>query len=125
MTENLDHLLACHHLFHKAFFCCQGTLLEHHIFGAHTAEFLRHGQHTSHKQADYNEHWNAEAGHHDDHDQNGQDRLNQHRHALADHHTDGIRIVGIGTHDVAVGVGVKILDRKGLHPGKHIHTEIF
>ena len=25
----------------------------------------------------------------------------------------------------AVGVGVKILDRKGLHPGKHINTEIF
>lgn len=33
---------------------------------------------------------------------------------------DGIGIVGIGTHNIPMGMSVKIPDGKGLHPGKHI-----
>ena len=124
MTEDLDNLLTGHHLLDEALFRCQGTLLVHHVLGAHAAVLLCYGQHRCHKQAYYDEHRNAEAGHHDDHHCDGKDGLEQHRHTLADHHTDGIGIVGIGTHDVAVCMGIKIFDWQSLHLGEHIHTEV-
>ena len=45
------------------------------------------------------------------------------RHALADHLTQGIGIVGVIAHHIAVGVGIKIRDGQGLHMVEHLVTD--
>ena len=42
----------------------------------------------------------------------------------SDHLADRVRIVCVGTHDIAVGVGVKIFDRQGLHLIEHVYTQV-
>ena len=44
---------------------------------------------------------------------------------MPDHLAQGIGIVGIVAHHVAVGVGVKVADRQRLHVGEHIVPDCF
>ena len=52
------------------------------------------------------------------------DNVQQLRHALADHLAQGINIVGIQRHDIAVGVAVKVFDGQRLHMGKHFIAQV-
>ena len=44
--------------------------------------------------------------------------------ALADHLAQGVDVVGVHGHDVAVGVGVEIFNRKGLHLAEHVVADV-
>ena len=61
----------------------------------------------------------TEYNHGNQHADNGNSAVQQLRHALADHLAQGINIVGIQRHDIAVGVAVKVFDGQRLHMGKH------
>ena len=60
---------------------------------------------------------------HDAHD--GDNAGNQLGHRLGDHLAHGIDIVGINAHDIAVRMGIKILDRQALHLGEELDAQIF
>ena len=124
MAENLYDLLSLDHLFDKALFSGKRFLLCHHVAGACTAEFLRDGQHESGEKAHNDRHPDAVIDHHKEHDGDRERRLEAHRKRLADQLADRVRIVCVGTHDIAVGVGVKIFDRQGLHLIEHVHTQV-
>ena len=46
-------------------------------------------------------------------------------HTLADHLAQGVDIIGVHGHDVAVGMAVKILDGQRLHMGEHLVPQVF
>ena len=63
--------------------------------------------------------------HHDAEDAEQGHRRNGHlREALADHLAQGVDIVGVKAHDVAVAVGVKVADGQILHVVKHLLTHL-
>lgn len=125
MAEDLDNLLTVHHFFDVAVHAAQLTLLVHEELAGTTGEELGAQQHhTHHEQRHHSQGW-AEHDHRDqhaDHRDAGVDQLGQ---ALADHLAQGIGIVGVDRHDVAVGVGVEVLDGQRLHVGEHLITQIF
>jgi len=47
------------------------------------------------------------------------DRVDEVRNRLGDHLPEGVDIVGIQAHHIAVRVGVEVTDRQGLHVGEH------
>ena len=124
MAEDLDDLLPLDHLLDETFLLREGSLLCHHVAGACTAEFLRDGQHESGEEAHNESHPDAVIDHHEEHDGDRERRLEDHRKRLANQLADRVRIVCVGTHDIAVGVGIKIFDRQGLHLIEHVHTQV-
>ena len=80
--------------------------------------------------ADYAGHYNQAQNHavihHDAEHSQQRHAGDQHlRQALADHLTQGIHVVGIIAHNVAVAVGVEIFNRQILHVAEHFFTHLF
>ena len=124
MTEHLYDLLSLNHLLNETFLFRERLLLLHHIAGARAAEFLRDRQHEHREQADQDRHPHAVVDHHEEHDCDRQRCLEYHRERLTDHLADRVRIVRVGTHDIAVCMCIKIFDRQGLHLIEHVHTQM-
>mgnify|MGYP007099199020 CR=1 FL=1 len=125
MVENLDDTLSVHPLFHKPGNICDGNLLFQEIFSTVSSDRLCDKD----EQEDHNNSQNRQNraqrhhGNKRNHDGNGR---HQHlRDGLVNHLTQGIRIIGVKTHDGAVGILVKIADRKFLHMFKHIISDLF
>ena len=120
MIEDLDDLLAVHHFFNIPVQGGQGGLLFAEIFRAAAADLHGGFQHHEGSRDHHQRHPHAAAQHGDQHDgqrDHGRDRLRQH---LADQLTQGVRVVGVMAHDIAVGMRVKIADRQGLHMREHL-----
>ena len=120
MAENLDNLLPADHFFNKAIYFAKGLLLLYKVFGAAATYILYDEQHQPQKDKHEEgkphtgtQHGNEYCCDADD----GTDRVGQ---ALADHLPQGIGIVGVVAHHIAMGMGIKVLDGQGLHVGKHI-----
>ena len=123
VTEDLHHLLPLHHLLDEAFLLRQRLLLGNHILCAGMAEYLRHRKHGPGQEEYHHGHPDAVGEHHDSNCKNRQACLDHRRQAHADHLPDGVGIIGVSTHDGAVGMVVKIADGQCLHPVKHIIPE--
>ena len=125
VAEHFDNLLACHHLFHKGFRLGQRNLLAQKIFGRVVCDIAGckgHANYPSH----YNQAQNDAVIHH-----NAEHRQQRHagdhhlRQALANHLAQGVYVVGVIAHDVAVAVGIKIFDGQVLHMVEHLFAQLF
>ena len=115
VAKRLYDLLPIEHFLHKAFFLCQRFLLCHHETGTCAPYFLSHKEHKYKKYTYCKCQPNAVTKHHDKHSQYRQKRLQKHGHTLPDQLSDGICIIGICTHNIPVGICIKILNRQCLH----------
>ena len=125
MTEHLYYLLPVHHLFNVAVYIAQGFLLLHEEFAALAAYYLGypHGA-RRHKQHDKGHPYVGDA-HGYKHRYYRYRRGEQLRHGLRYKLAQRVGIVGVAAHHVAVGVGVKIFYRQGLHVLKHAVAHLF
>ena len=124
MAKDLDHLLAIHHLFNVAIHNTEVLLLFCKVFARFPSDFARHQQRdTDHRQCKQGE-WNVQNHHAAKDAQYCNATGTNLRQALADKLTQGICIIGIDAHDVAMHVGIKITDGQPLHAGKQFHTQI-
>ena len=125
VAEDLDHLLAVHHFLDVAVDGGQRLLLLDEELAALAGYPARdpqdeHGE-QHHRQGEPQA--LAEHGHEYRHDGNhGREDLRQ---GLRDHLAQGVGIVGVVAHDLAVAVGVKVADGQGLHMGEHIVPHVF
>ena len=125
MAKDLDYLLAVDHLFNIAVQIAQLHLLANEVAAAAAGQEPGHQQHTDDaknyhagKQQIGEDH--AHKGHHNHHQ-----RVDDLGDALGKHLTEGIHVVGVYTHHVAVSVGIKILDGQGLHMAEQIIPDLF
>ena len=119
VAEHLNDLLAVHHLFNVAVHRTNITLLGNKVLGRVGGKILGDQQHNPDYDQGEHRQRHAEYNHGNQHADNGNSAVQQLRHALADHLAQGINIVGIQRHDIAVGVAVKVFDGQRLHMGKH------
>ena len=122
--EHLDDLLALHHLFDVAVHLAQILLLGHKVLAAHGSDLLGAEQHQGHHQHGDNGELPAHQAHAGEHGHDGDGAGHQLGDALADHLAQGVHIVGVHRHDVAVGVGVKIPDGQAFHVGEKLDTQV-
>ena len=123
MVENLNNPLAVHALFHKSGHICQRYLLTDEIFTTVCPDLTGHCHHNednSHSQdgQQWTEHQHGDKGY-----DNGEQCHQSLRDCLADHLSQCICIIGVETHDGAVGILVEVTDRQSLHMLKHIVTD--
>ena len=125
VAENLDDLLAVHHFLDVAVDFAQLLLLLEEVLAGVAGEILG-GQHHSadHDQGQYAQR-HAEVKHGQKYADYRNDRIDQLGQALADELAQGINIVGVDRHDVAVGVAVKILDGQCLHVDEQVVAQTF
>ena len=119
MAENLDDLLAVHHFLNIAVDLAQLLLLlDEKLAGVASQVFGGQQHHADHRQRQQRQ-GDAEVNHRGQHADQCDNRVDQLGQALADHLAQGVGIIGVNRHNIAVGVGVEILDGQRLHMGKH------
>ena len=125
VAEDLDDLHSAHHLLREALDLAERRLLAEEETGGLAAYASRQEEHED----DAREHHQGEpeavvehdAEHCRDHDGRGQ----QLREALGHHLAQGVDVVGVVAHDIAVAVGVEILDGQALHLVEHTAAQLF
>ena len=124
MSEGLDHLLAVDHLFDITIQTGYVLLLGSEVASGKTGN-------TGTDQEDDDDHQDrqyGQIGREDDHvDEDGhdlEDSLEERGDGLRDQLTHGVDIVGIDRHDLAVGMGIEVTDRQGLHLIEEIDAQI-
>ena len=124
VVEDLDDLLAVHHLLGKALHGAGGFLLLHKVLGAAAAHDLGHKEHGDNSESQHQCQPDAEIEHDGKYDQHDRARLDQGRQCLRDELPERIDVVGIVGHDVPMLVGVKVRDRKILHSVEHLAAQL-
>ena len=122
--EHLDDLLALHHLFDVAVQLAQIPLLLDEVFAGLLGDLFGAEHHQRHHQHGDDRQLPAEHAHAEEHRNNGNGAGHQLRDALAEHLAQGIHVVGVHGHDVAVGMLVKILDGQALHVGEQLGAQV-
>ena len=124
MAEDLDDLLTVHHLFDVAVDGAEIFLLIQEILAALSGGFFCTDEHKrDHDERDerqrdvQNEHT-----HEDTHDR--ERAVDDLRDALADHLAQGIDVVRVHGHDIAVGMCVKVTDWQLFHMCKQVVAQI-
>ena len=124
VAEDLDDLLAVHHLLDIAVDPAQILLLGDEeppgALDALDGERHRRGDHE--QRDDQQRHVEDNHRGHDAH--NRHNAGNELRHGLGNHLPHGVDVVGIDAHNIAVGVRVKILDRQFFHMAEQIFSHI-
>ena len=124
VAEDLDDLLSGHHLLHEGFGFGQRNLLAQEVFGGVAGDIAGSKGHADDAGNDDQAQDHAVV-HHDAEDGQQGDAGDQHlRQALADHLAQGVDVIGVIAHDVAVTVGIKVTDRQILHVVKHLFTQL-
>ena len=124
MAEDLDDLLAVHHLFDITFDLAEGLLLAEEVFGRSAADVLCHLRHAEDTEEDDEHQRDGEIEHEQQQADNCQSRSKQLRQALRNELAKRIDIICIIAHDVAAAVLVEITDGQLLHPRKHTGAEL-
>ena len=122
--EHLDHLLAFHHLLDVAVHLAQIPLLLDEVLGGAFCDLLGAEQHQRHHEHGNDGQLPAEHTHAEKHGYDGDDAGHQLRDALAEHLAQGIHIVGVHGHDIAVRMSVKIPDGQAFHVGEQLGAQI-
>ena len=115
VAEDLDYLFALHHLLNIAVDGAEVLLLPGEIVPGAAGELGGDQQHHRHHDQRDHRQRQAEDQHADKGDDDGDGGVDDLRNALADELAQGVHVVGVDRHDVAVGVGVKVFDGQGLH----------
>ena len=120
VAEDFDHLLAVDHLLDIAVQGAQGALLAEEVAAAAARQETGHHQ----GEADAHQHHHGQQGvgeqHPQEGDQDGHAGVDDLGDALGEHLAQGVHVVGVDAHHVAVGVGVEILDGQGLHMAEQV-----
>ena len=124
MAEDLDDLLAVHHLFDITFDLAEGLLLAEEVFGRSAADVLCHLRHAEDTEEDDEHQRDGEIEHEQQQADNCQSRSKQLRQALRNELAKRIDIICVIAHDVAAAVLVEITDGQLLHPRKHTGAEL-
>ena len=124
MVEDLDDLLPAHDLLDEALLGGERVLLGDHVPRGRAAQPAGDLDHDGDHDDDEDRQPQAVVEHHGEHGAQGQPGLDEGRHGLADELADGVGVIGVGRHDRAVGVGVEVLDRQGLHAVEHVVAHV-
>ena len=115
MAEDLDDLLAGHHFLNESVEFTQVLLLGHEVPAGQGSHLDGQEQHQAdHGQGDKGQ-GEIQDHHHGKNTDDGDGAVEELGNTLADHLPQGIDIIGINGHDIAVGVGIKILDGQAFH----------
>ena len=120
MAEDLDHFLTVDHLLDITVEGAQGALLAEEVAAAAAGQEPCHHQGEADAHQDHNREQGVGEQHTQEGDQDGHRGVDDLGDALGEHLPQGVHIVGVDAHHVAVGVGVKILDRQGLHVAEQV-----
>ena len=125
MAEDLDDLLAGHHFLHERLGVGQSDLLAQEVGGGALGDGAGGENHAD--DADHHDEGQDDAvvDHDAEHDKQRDGGDEDVGKALADELAQGVDIVGVVAHDVAVPVGVKVPDRQVLHMVKHLLAHFF
>ena len=125
MVKDLYDLHAAHHFLGKTLDLAKRGLLTEEVACRLASDLAGEVEHQydagEHDQGQPEAEIEHDAEHCRDHDGRGQ----QLWEALGHHLTQGVDIVGVVAHDVAVAVGVKVLDGQALHLVEHPAPELF
>ena len=122
--EDLDDLLAFHHLFDVAVHLAEVALLCDEVLAALLGDLLGAEEHQGHHQHGDDGELPAQHAHAGKDGNDGDGAGHQLRDALAEHLAEGIDVVGVDGHDVAVGMGVKVADGQALHVGEELDAQV-
>ena len=122
--EHLDDLLAFHHFFDVAVQLAQIPLLLDEVFAGLLGDLFGAEHHQRHHQHGDDRQLPAEHAHAEEHRNNGNGAGHQLRDALTEHLAQGIHVVGVHGHDIAMGMLVKILDGQALHVGEQLGAQV-
>ena len=124
VAEHLDDLLPLHHLLDVAVEGAEVFLLVGKVARGQPAYLRRGTQHDSdHDEREYGER-HVEEHHAEESGDESDAGVYQLRYALAEQLAQGVDVVGVDGHYVAVGMGVEILYRQRLHVLKQLHPEV-
>ncbi len=124
VTEDLHHLFAAHGFLNKT---VQGTeipLLQHEVFAGNRAGHTGEEEHQRHHHQCHQCQNGTQHQHHGQNTENGDGRVEHLGQRLADHLPQGVNVVGIDGHDVAVGMGIKEADGQCLHVVEEILSQV-
>ena len=120
VAEYFDHLLAVQHFLDKTVHCAQIHLLADIIFRRQLREIGRHQEHDYRRQDRDHGQRRIQDDHGDERRRHGNEGVDDLGDALAQKLPERIHIIGVHGHNIAVGMGVKIFDGQGFHPGEQI-----
>ena len=123
VAEDLDDLLTVHHFLDIAVYFSNGFLLTDKVFTALSCNFTCYKHHTGYCGNNENSKINTCADHSDKYGNNSDYRRESLRNTLGEHLAEGIDIVCIVAHNIAVSALVKILYGELLHIFKHLITD--
>ena len=124
MAEYFYNLLSFHHLFDIAVDFSEILLLLQEVFSTLCSETAAYGKHDKyHYKCEYSQR-DIQNDHTDKYAYNGDDAGKHLWHTLTDHLAEGIDVVCVDGHNIAVRVRVKVFNRKCFHTGKHIVSKI-
>ena len=124
MTENLYNLLSGHGFLDTAVELTEVTLLCHKEAAALGTDFLHRNQHNPNHQQCNQCQRHIQHKHGYQHTYYGNGTVQKLWYTLTDHLAHGVNIIRIHGHDVAVSMGIKILNRQLFHFFKHIVSEL-
>ena len=119
MVKDLDDLLTVHDLLNEGLALADALLLAHKVFGRAAADLAADKQHAHDAQQHHQRKPEAVVEHDEQHRRDDDARLQYGGERLGDQLAEGIDVVGVAAHDVAVLVRVKIADGKVLHFVEH------
>ena len=123
VVENLDDLLTLDHLLDIAIDNPDIPLLFRKKVAAALAHGHYHKEHEAQTEDGHQEQYRAGNDHHEHHAHESEAAGDQAGKAVVHDLGDGLDVVGIAAHEFAMGMGVKIAQRQGLHLGKEIPPE--
>ena len=123
VAEDLDDLLAVEHLLDEAVNYAEVALLPDVVLAGELGEVRGDEQHDHCGDDGDDGQRRVEHDHAYERGDHGDDRVDYLRNALAEQLTQGVHVVGVDGHDVAVGVGVEILDGQPLHALEEVVTQ--
>ena len=124
MVEDLDNPLTVHMLFYISGHICQVNLLADKILAAVSAYISGHYYHKQNHQNSQCCKYRTQKQHRNKSYYNSKTRHKDLRDGLVDHLPQSISIICVKTHDRAVGILIKVADRKGLHMFKHFISDL-
>ena len=125
MAEDLDDLLSGHHFLHERLSVGQGDLLAQEVGGRALGNGPGGDSHADHAGHHHEGQEDAVVNHDAEHHEQRNGRDEDIGKALANKLTQGVDIVGVVAHDVAVAIGVKVPDGQVLHVVEHLLPQLF
>ena len=123
VAEDLDHLLAVDHLLDIAVQIAQLHLLADKVAAAAAGQEPGDTEHAKDTDDDHPSECQVGDQHTHKGDQDHHAGVDDLWDALGEHLAQGVHVIGIDAHHIAVGVGVKVLDGQRLHMAEQVITD--